>query len=222
MLTYLLVSILLMIVFYILIYITKNHKNYAKRNLDTAYCRTVIINYAIISFLSLALIKYINLFENRCFPDIKLIVFYFLVIDAIYYWVHRLSHRIPFIKRAMHNTHHDVYNLLPIDFLHVSVVEYILYFVTTMCFPLLFIHVSIVEYLFIVTIILFHQIYTHSEENKPFFLPGFIDSKYHKYHHQIGQGNYSIFFPLWDNYMKTRIRKNNIKKKKSPTNDRIK
>ena len=222
MFTYILVSILLMVVFYILIYITNRHKNYAKRNLDGEYYRTIIINYAIISFLSLVLINYSNLFANRHLPNIKLIVFYFLVIDAIYYWVHRLSHRRPFIKRTMHNTHHDVYNLLPIDFLHVSVFEYIMYFVTTMCLPVFFINVSFVEYITIATIIICHQIYIHSEENKPFFLPGFIDSKYHKYHHQIGKGNYSIFFPLWDNYMKTRIRKMNIKKKKSNSNDRTK
>ena len=44
-------------------------------------------------------------------------------------------------------------------------------------------------------------------------LPFFINSKYHYYHHSIGKGNYSIFFPLWDNYMKTRIKKSKKKKK---------
>ena len=221
---YLLVSIILMVVFYTLVYITIAHKNYTKRNLDTAYYKTVVINYAIISFLSLALIKYKGFFANRRLPDLKLIVFYFLVIDTIYYWVHRLSHRIPFIKQAMHNTHHDINNLLPIDFLHVSIIEYLLYIVTTNLLPLFFFNVSMVEYLLIVTTTLVHQIYTHSEVNRQFIFPGFIDSKYHKYHHKIGGGNYSVFFPIWDNYMKTRIipRKNKNKIKNMTTNDQTK
>lgn len=145
-----------------------------------------------------------------------------MVIDTIYYWVHRLSHRIPFIKRAMHNTHHDIYNLLPIDFLHVSVIEYVLYIVTTNILPLLFINVSILEYSTILIITLVHQIYTHSDIKSQFILPVFINSKYHKYHHQIGGGNYSVFFPFWDNYMKTRIipRKKKCIKKNKITNDR--
>lgn len=64
---------------------------------------------------------------------------------------------------------------------------------------------NIPEAILMYTISLSHSIYIHSEEDDEYFLPGFINSTFHKYHHQIGRGNYSIFFSTWDDYMKTRI-----------------
>jgi sterol desaturase/sphingolipid hydroxylase (fatty acid hydroxylase superfamily) len=54
---------------------------------------------------------------------------------------------------------------------------------------------------------IFHSIYIHSEVEGKFPIPGFIESNYHRYHHQIGRGNYAVLFPIWDNYMGTRIPK---------------
>ena len=129
----------------------------------------------------------------------------FLVIDLIYYWTHRMTHRIPYLRTLLHETHHDVFHLLPLDFLNVSVLEYVMYILTTNLAPLLFLSVSMVEYFTIFGLILLHVIYCHSEVESSFFLPLFIDSTYHRHHHQIGRGNYSVFFPIWDEYSKTRI-----------------
>lgn len=51
-----------------------------------------------------------------------------------------------------------------------------------------------------------HSIYIHSDIPDDFILPMFINSKYHTLHHTVGQGNYAIFFPFWDDYMQTRVK----------------
>ena len=51
-----------------------------------------------------------------------------------------------------------------------------------------------------------HSIYLHSDISDEFILPMFINAKYHTLHHTLGQGNYSIFFSFWDDYMGTRLK----------------
>jgi len=64
------------------------------------------------------------------------------------------------------------------------------------------------EYVAILLISLWHACYTHSEIKDNFPIPLFINSKYHKKHHKIGGGNYSIFFNIWDEYMGSNIKSN--------------
>jgi sterol desaturase/sphingolipid hydroxylase (fatty acid hydroxylase superfamily) len=91
--------------------------------------------------------------------------------------------------------------------------------------PLLFIKINLSEFLIANSVIYYHAIITHSEKDTNFVLPLFINSNYHKYHHQIGRGNYGILFSIWDDYMGTRIPKINIKnhnKRIKDNNKRIK
>jgi sterol desaturase/sphingolipid hydroxylase (fatty acid hydroxylase superfamily) len=62
-----------------------------------------------------------------------------------------------------------------------------------------------IEYFLVSIIAFYHGYYTHSDIKHKFILPLFINSKYHKRHHSIGRGNYSIFFNIWDEYMGTKI-----------------
>jgi sterol desaturase/sphingolipid hydroxylase (fatty acid hydroxylase superfamily) len=116
-------------------------------------------------------------------------------------------------------THHNAHHLIPLDLYHIDVKEHILYTSIVATVPLLFLNINLVDYLVANVIILCHSLYTHSESDKKFILPLFIDSKYHKYHHQIGKGNYAVFFNIWDNYMGTRIK---LKKKKRGVKDSLK
>ena len=190
-----------------LIYLTKHHKNYEKRtDLDSEYIKTVCINYVLACSLALVLIIFRSyIFVDSLIPSIQTIIFYFIVIDTVYYWVHRIIHRIPFLKELLHGTHHDAFNLIPFDAFYVYIHEYLLYMILTNIVPLLFIPINIIEYFVVFILVLIHSVYIHSESDKEFSIPPFIDSTFHKYHHQIGKGNYSIFFPFWDNYMETRI-----------------
>ena len=202
------VLILLGLVFASLYFITKTHKNYEKRNPQSDYMVRSVINYSIISIFAILLILYkdtIFITRESIIPDFKTIVLYILVIDCVYYWIHRTTHRIPYLRKELHETHHDVFHLLPMDILNETVLEYCMYMFATNIAPLFLIPITFVEYFTVFILIFIHSVYCHSESEKSFFLPLFIDSTYHRYHHQIGKGNYSAFLSIWDDFMKTRI-----------------
>lgn len=204
----LIVLFILGIVFAALYSITVTHKNYEKRNPQSDYMLRSAINYAIISIFAVCLILYkdsIFITRESSLPDFKTILFYLVVIDCIYYWIHRTTHRIPYLRKELHETHHDVFHLLPMDILNETVLEYCMYMFATNIAPLFFIPITIVEYFTVFLLIFAHSVYCHSETDKSFILPLFIDSTYHRYHHQIGRGNYSAFLSIWDDFMKTRI-----------------
>ena len=190
----------------ILLYSTKKHKNYEKRELNKEYYITTCINV----FLSILLYSivlnsnYLN-FTIK-FPNILNIISYLLIVDALYYWVHRIIHRMPFLKKLLHLTHHDAFHLIPLDILLINYKEYTLYLLMIGLIPLFFLKINIIEYLIVTIIMTSHSVYCHSETKEKFILPLFIDSKYHKYHHQKGKGNYSVYFRLWDDFMGTRIK----------------
>ena len=197
----------MIIIFCGLIYLTKHHKNYEKRtDLNLEYIKIVSINYSLVCTLTLLLIIFRSyIFSNTYLPSLRSITLHFLVIDAIFYWLHRTTHRIPFLKQFFHGTHHDSFNLVPLDSFHGHTLEYVLYMVSTNLIPLYFLPINIIEYFIVFMTVLVHSVYTHTESELGFIIPLFADATFHKHHHQIGRGNYSHLFPIWDDYMKTRI-----------------
>lgn len=207
--------ILVFIIYFILLYLTKIHKNYIKRKLDMEYFMQCFFNILISASFYIIIIHFKKIYTDINFPSISNIIIYLLMADTFYYWIHRIIHRTPFLKEHLHLTHHSAFDLVPNDSLYSDCYENCLYlFVTGLC-PLLFIHVNMVEYLIVNLLIFYHIVYSHSEiKDKP-ILPLFIDSNYHKFHHQIGKGNYAVLFPIWDDYMGTRIKPKNKKKNKN-------
>ena len=209
---------LVVIIIILFIFITINHKNYPKRKdeINYEYIKNIIINF----FIALAFGYYLNTYCKNIFNinnTIKLpnILFHLLIVDALFYWTHRIIHRIPILKQFLHEKHHNVKNLIPIDSLHNSHIEYSLDIFIIHYLPIFFIDISMIEYNISSLIIFIYSIYLHYDINYP-LLPGFVTSKYHKKHHEIGGGNYSMFFPIWDDYMNTTIKKKktNLKKDK--------
>jgi len=186
--------------------LTKKHRNYKKRKLDYSYYTNVVINL-LISLGLFALISCNYVFSSHLIPKLQNIIFYFITTDALYYWIHRIIHRTPALKKFFHYTHHEAFHLVPTDVYYISHQEHILYLMIIFTFPLLFMHPNFMEYIVILLISLWHACYTHSEIKDNFPIPLFINSKYHKTHHRIGGGNYSIFFNIWDEYMGTKIPK---------------
>ena len=132
-------------------------------------------------------------------------------------------HRVPFLRKHLHETHHKNLDLVPLDFLYEGIFSVLVnscfYFVLP-CLALTFI-----ETIVYLTIIISHLVYTHSNINYEFPIPLFINSNYHLLHHTIGKGNYGLLFPFWDNYMNTRIKESNKKKifnKKTESKQRAK
>jgi sterol desaturase/sphingolipid hydroxylase (fatty acid hydroxylase superfamily) len=201
------VVFMILLLFYgAMMYFTRNHKNYQKREIENEYYIITFINILIgIVFAFLLITFHERLFAFDHIFDIKMVLFYLVLIDTLYYWVHRITHRIPSLRALLHSTHHSLFDLLPLDFLYESPLEYSMYTFLTSLFPLFFLSVTIWEYGFIILISLIHVIYCHADMDGGFILPMFIDSAYHRDHHQRGRGNYSILFPTWDHFMKTRI-----------------
>ena len=193
-----------------LIDLTKKHKNFKKRKLDNSYYTITIMNL-IISSILIGIMATNHNFSKHLSPKLQNIVFYFIIADTIYYWTHRTIHKNPTLKQFFHFTHHEAIDLIPMDIFYTDYKENILYSLIIYIFPLLFIHMNFIEYVMILIISFYHSYYTHSDIKNKFILPLFIDSKYHKKHHTIGRGNYSIFFNIWDQYMDSKIKKNSFK-----------
>lgn len=209
---YLFIIIFLSIsIFLLLINLTKKHKNFKKRKLNNSYYTITIINF-IISFIFIGIIANNYIFSNHILPKLQNIVFYFIVTDTIYYWVHRIIHKTPALKQFFHFTHHEAIDLIPMDIFYTDYKENILYLLIIYIFPLLILHMNFIEYFIILIISFYHSYYTHSDIKNKFILPLFIDSKYHKKHHTIGRGNYSVFFNIWDEYMDSKIKKPRLSK----------
>ena len=107
---------------------------------------------------------------------------------------------------------------MPMDFLYIDLFELFTYISLYTIIPLC--TMKFIDYIIYLFIIILHHIYLHCNTKTKFILPFFINSKYHYYHHSIGKGNYSVFFPLWDNYMKTRIKKSKKQKKSQKLKNR--
>ena len=216
---------IILITILIFIFITINHKNFPKRKdgINYEYIKNAIVNFLIALAFGYYLNTYCkNLFNINNTIKIQNIIFHLLIVDTLFYWTHRIIHRIPNLKQFLHEKHHNVKNLIPIDSLHNSHIEYSLDIFIIHYLPIFFIDISIIEYNISSLIILIYSIYLHYD-TKGVLLPGFISSLYHKKHHEIGGGNYSMFFPIWDNYMNTRIKsktKQNQIKNKSKTNQK--
>jgi len=207
MLIFLIILILIITSIYS-IYITINHHNYDKRGIEYKYIKNVFLTH-IGGFVLVGLMLYVNkeiLFNQRIIPELRNIISSLLFTDTLYYWSHRTFHKIPYMKENFHIQHHSHYDLLPSDVFDGSVVEKITEILIIAIIPTLLFKLNIIEFIIILSIIYTLFLYIHSESKEKFILPMFITSEFHKNHHQIGKGNYSVLFPFWDEFMDTLIK----------------
>jgi len=199
----LLIFVSIIIYFCAIFYISSYYKDFEERLKDESYMKTILINFTLSICIFIPVFFY-NTFNNGI-PSLKNIIITLLATDTVYYWFHYTSHFIPLIKKYMHSTHHNISNVLPLDTYYLDSLDYIIYSLLVIYLPLFFVE-NIAEYFILLCISMIHSIYIHSDIPGDFILPMFINSKYHTLHHTIGQGNYAIFFPFWDDYMQTRVK----------------
>ena len=200
------VIISVIVIYITFLSLTKIHKNHNKLKLKMEYYIKCLFNIAISVGFYTCLIYFKQIYKDIHFPSISNIILYLLLTDTFYYWTHRAIHRIPFLKQWFHLTHHEAVHLVPMDIFYTDITENVIYLCIVGFIPLFFIPVNMIDYLIINMVVIYHASYTHYEKKTNFILPLFIDSNYHKRHHQIGKGNYSVLFPIWDDYMGTRIK----------------
>jgi len=209
--TILLIFIIIISIYTRLYYLSIHHKNYKKRKeeLTHSYHTNTIINITI-SICVFAFIVTNSTFSNHLIPRLDIIFIYLILSDTFYYWLHRIIHRTPILKQALHSTHHSSRKLIPLDMFYVEHKEFVCYLLLTLGLKGLFSQINLLEYCLVSSIMFYHTYYTHAEIKEPFFLPLFIDSSFHKKHHTIGGGNYGLFLNIWDKYMGTTIKKKKI------------
>ncbi len=200
------VVFVIVIIYSTLYYLTKKHKNFKKRKLDNQYYVKTFINL-LLSVVFFSIIFSYHTFSNHLLPKLQNIIFYFIITDSIYYWIHRIIHKTPLLKGIFHLTHHEAVKLVPFDIFYTSYKEHMLYILVIYTIPLLLMDLNRIEYLLVSIISFYHAFYTHSDRKYKFIFPLFINSKYHKRHHCIGGGNYSVFFNIWDEYTGSKINK---------------
>ena len=117
--------ILIAILYSILYYLTVTHHNFKIRELTKEYYLTTFINFLITGFIFVIFYKSNNnIFLKNKLPSIKNIVFYLLIVDAIFYLYHRSIHRTPELKKNIHLKHHNENYLLPLD-VKLLIVDYV-------------------------------------------------------------------------------------------------
>ena len=201
----------ILIIMILLLYLTSLvavsyfYKGFNERFKDNTYIKTVAINFILSICIFIPVIYYGKFASSLSMPMLKNIIIVLLATDTLYYWIHSTSHYIPFIKKLMHSTHHKLVGLLPLDTFYLDSLDNIIFSILILYFPLLIVNNGI-EYIILLIISMIHSVYLHSDISTSFILPMFIDAKFHSLHHSVGLGNYSIFFPFWDDYMGTRIK----------------
>ena len=199
---------------FVIFYSSSFYSEFEQRMKDETYLRTVILNYILSVGIVLVILNYTKL--GFGFPKLKNIIITLLATDTIYYWTHYISHSVPLIKKYMHSMHHEVVNILPLDTFFLDTFDHVYYGILILGLPFIFIE-NLTEYLIVFMISLLHSIYLHSDISDDIIPPVFISSNFHKLHHEVGKGNYSILFPFWDDYMSTNI-KLNVNEKVVETN----
>jgi hypothetical protein len=120
-------------------------------------------------------------------PQVVLSMRYLFLIEAIFYFTHRLLHSVPWLYRRVHSIHHrHTDELVPADTFYIDTVD-LFCTIQPLWLPLLLLpelrwpHFIAVYYLYIVGSYLQHR-------------PG----TRHALHHRHPYVNYSLLFPLFD------------------------
>jgi sterol desaturase/sphingolipid hydroxylase (fatty acid hydroxylase superfamily) len=223
----LLYFLIYIVIFCIIVKLNSYHKNHYK--CDLVYYNNIFINYSFIFIITIFAINYISDYECSILINPLKIIIYFLIVDSFLYWYHRSIHRQPFLKKYIHETHHNNYHMVPLDAITVSFLEILCNFLFIFLIPTYLTQINLFESIIIYGIIVSHISYIHMDVNYNYFFNFFINSKYHAKHHKIGGGNYGQFFYIWDYLMNTIIncdkklsRKKSKKKIKNKSNDKNK
>lgn len=142
------------------------------------------------------------------------IFIFIIVIDAWFYWSHRLLHKVRFLKKS-HDVHHRSYNITPLSSYSFDIVEAIInvipFWILTTLLPWHAMALQTVTLVWIFYLGYLHLgydfAYSYRTENP--ILRWFNTSTHHAIHHQRNDGNFGLYFTFWDRLMKTEIMKEN-------------
>lgn len=185
-----------------------------KKFLLPSISRIIINNIILASLLVLVwpLLKLTGV-HNGALPVwyiiIAQLVFFVLLDDFLYYWMHRYMHENKWLLKHIHSVHHRIHNTCGINDNYMHWVEYSLTATLTLVGPMLIgAHIYVV-YLWVIL----RQVEGADGHigydipwNPAHLLPIYEGPVYHDFHHAKFKGNYAGFLPYLDKYLgKTHI-----------------
>ena len=185
-----------------------------KKFLLPSISRIIINNIILASLLVLVwpLLKLTGV-HNGALPVwyiiIAQLVFFVLLDDFLYYWMHRYMHENKWLLKHIHSVHHRIHNTCGVNGNYMHWVEYSLTATLTLVGPMLIgAHIYVV-YLWVIL----RQVEGADGHigydipwNPAHLLPIYEGPVYHDFHHAKFKGNYAGFLPYLDKYLgKTHI-----------------
>jgi len=136
------------------------------------------------------------------------IVFFLLLDDFLYYWMHRWMHENRWLLKHVHSVHHRIRNPSAIAGNHFHWLELAMTAGLALTGPLLLGSHLMVVWAWMV-IRQWEAVDGHTGYDLPIdpghWLPGYEGSAYHDFHHNRFQGNYAGFLPFWDRVFNTYV-----------------
>ena len=165
----------------------------------------IILNILGLYFLKDVFIKgYISI------PVVFLEVFVVLLIDDFFFYVlHRIMHENKYIYKTIHKIHHRANAPIPIEYIYVHPLEWMLGMIGPFIGMILIGGISLESYMIYLIIRNMHEIHIHSGiKTSTFlkFLPFYGTNEHHDMHHAKREGNYSSTFTLWDILFDSKIK----------------
>lgn len=136
------------------------------------------------------------------------LLFFILLDDFLYYWMHRLMHSNRWLLRHVHSVHHRIRNPSAIAGNHFHWIEFVMTGALTMVGPLLVGCHLYVLYLWVV-IRQLEAAHGHIGYDFPWdplrWLPLYEGAAFHDFHHARYQGNYAGFMHYLDQLLGTAV-----------------
>lgn len=134
-----------------------------------------------------------------------MIIFHFLAWTFLLYWIHRIGHKTPYVKR-WHWDHHSYIvrngspgwhwnNLFLFNDTWTSTLDL---YVTEVIPTFLYSLITGQWWIFIFYYLWAALVQESIEHNKNFDLPLFTSGRWHLVHHRHPNKNLGLFFPIWD------------------------
>lgn len=171
--------------------------------------RILINNLIVAAFLVLTwpLLKLAGVHNNDLpawYIIVAQLVFFVLLDDFLYYWMHRYMHENKWLLRHVHSVHHRVRNTCGINGNYMHWLEFSLTAMVTLIGPIL-----VGAHIYVIWLwVIIRQIEGADGHigydipwNPVHFLPVYEGPVYHDFHHAKFKGNYAGFLPYLDKYM---------------------
>ena len=169
----------------------------------------------------LFLLVFVSLFFAEDFFDmtwqpwwsITIQVLVFVLLDDVYfYFYHRTLHNVPILYSKIHKIHHRAFAPIPMEYIYVHPLEWMLGTIGIVCGALLIVlvngQISVHAFWIFSVIRNLHEVDIHSGLRSFFShkIPLFAATEHHDFHHRKNtKGNYGSMFTFWDQLLGTDI-----------------